>query len=122
MVVALPVLLFGCDQDNADHNRLHIPGPGFKADAKIGKVLFVANCMKCHGADARGTDKGPPLVDKTYRPGHHGDMVFHFAVSRGTKQHHWHFGDMPPVPNLSPEDVSNIISYVRLEQKNAGIK
>jgi mono/diheme cytochrome c family protein len=122
MALISPVFLSACDQDNADNSRLHIPGPDFKADTSIGKRLFSTNCIKCHGSGARGTDKGPPLVDKTYRPGHHGDMVFHFAVSKGTKQHHWHFGDMPPVPNLSPEDVGNIIAYVRLEQKKAGIK
>lgn len=123
MVLALPpVWLSGCDQDNSDRNRLHIPGPDFKADAQIGKVLFVANCTKCHGEAATGSDKGPPLVDRTYRPGHHGDMVFHFAVSRGVKQHHWHFGDMPTIPDLSPEDIGHIIAYVRLQQKKAGIK
>jgi mono/diheme cytochrome c family protein len=85
MALISPVFLSACDQDNADNSRLHIPGPDFKADTSIGKRLFSTNCIKCHGSGARGTDKGPPLVDKTYRPGHHGDMVFHFAVSKGTK-------------------------------------
>ena len=75
--LTFPLLLTACDQDSPDLSRLHIPGPDFKADSEEGKKLFSANCMKCHGADARGTDKGPPLVDETYRPGHHGDMVFH---------------------------------------------
>ena len=121
-VLIFPLLLTACDQDSPDISRLHIPGPDFQADTQKGKKLFSANCMKCHGVGARGTDKGPPLVHATYRPGHHGDMVFHFAVSRGAKQHHWYFGDMPPIPNLSPENVGNIIAYVRLEQKLAGIR
>lgn len=121
-VLILPLLLTACDQDSPDLSRLHIPGPDFKADPQEGEMKFSANCMKCHGVGGRGTDKGPPLVDATYRPGHHGDMVFHFAVSRGVKQHHWHFGDMPAIPDLTPEEVGNIISYVRLEQKEAGIR
>ncbi len=122
IVITAPALLSACDQNGTEHSGLHIPGPEFKPDAKTGKRLFSTNCSKCHGTDAKGTDKGPPLVDKTYRPGHHGDMVFHFAVSRGAKQHHRHFGDMPAVPNLSPEDVGHIIFFVRSEQRNAGIK
>jgi len=118
----LTVLLSSCDQDSQDSRRPRIPGPDFTADAQIGRVLFSANCAKCHGANLRGTGKGPPFLDKAYRPGHHGDMAFHLAASTGVKQHHWKFGDMPPVAGVSGEDVANIIAYVRLEQKKVGIK
>ena len=122
IVLVTPVLLSACDQNNSEHSGPHIPGPDFKPDVQKGRELFSQYCSKCHGVNATGTDKGPPLVDETYRPGHHGDMVFHFAVSKGAKQHHWHFGDMPPVPGLSPEDVGNIIAFVRREQRKAGIR
>ena len=122
IVITIPVLLTGCDQNNAEHSGPHIPGPDFKSDVNTGKKLFATNCSKCHGLDGMGTDKGPPLINQTYRPGHHGDMVFHFAVSKGAKQHHWHFGDMPPVSGLSPEDVGHIIAYVRNEQRKAGVR
>jgi len=122
MALALPVLLSSCDQDNQDRRRPRIPGPDFKADAQSGRALFSSNCAKCHGVNLRGTDKGPPFLDKAYRPGHHGDMAFHLAVSTGVRQHHWRFGDMPAVAGLSGEDVANIIAYVRLEQQKAGIK
>jgi hypothetical protein len=48
-------------------------------------------------------------------------MSFQMAVHRGVRQHHWPFGDMPPVPGLSAEDVGHIIAYVRQEQRRAGI-
>lgn len=68
------------------------------------------------------TDKGPSLVDEIYHPRHHGHRVFHFAVSKGASQHHWHFGNMLPVPGLTPKDVGNIVAFVRYEQRKAGIK
>ena len=48
-------------------------------------------------------------------------MAFHLAVKNGVKQHHWHFGHMPPVEDLSPEQVEHVIGYVREEQRRAGI-
>jgi len=118
------VSLAGCDAPDQEERRarLHLPPADFVADASIGRTLFQGNCAKCHGTDARGTDKGPPLIDSTYRPGHHADMVFHLAVKDGAKQHHWHFGDMPPVPGLTPEQVGHIIAWVRQEQRRAGIE
>ena len=124
-LILLPVAgLAACEQPNPEkaRERLHLPGPGFVADAALGKPLYDANCARCHGVAGRGTDKGPPLVSKTYRPGHHGDLVFHMAVKNGARQHHWGFGDMPPVPGLSPEDVGHIVAYIRAEQAKAGIR
>ncbi len=122
VIVSLVGLLSSCDQDSTDRNRLHIPGPDFKASTEKGSSLFSANCSKCHGVKLEGTDKGPSFLNKVYRPGHHGDMVFHWAVSKGVKQHHWHFGDMPAVAGLSGEDVADITAFVRLEQKKAGVR
>lgn len=123
-VLITAVLAVACDKPDAEkvRGKLHLPPPDFVADANAGKRLFEANCAKCHGVDGRGSDEGPPLVDKTYRPGHHADLVFHMAVKNGARQHHWHFGDMPAVPGLSPEDVGHIIAYIRREQRAAGIR
>lgn len=124
-LVLVPLVgLAACEKPDPQkvRERLHLPGPDFVADIARGKQLFAANCARCHGVAGRGTDQGPPLVDQTYRPSHHGDLVFHMAVKNGARQHHWGFGDMPPVPGLSPEDVGHIIAYVRAEQRKAGIR
>ena len=78
-----------------------------------GERLFNDNCAVCHGAAGAGTQVGPPLVHPIYKPDHHPDFSFHNAVRAGVKQHHWAFGDMPPRPGLSEDDVDNIISYIR---------
>lgn len=40
----------------------------------------------------------------------------------GTRAHHWQFGDMKPVPGLTPDDVAYITAYVRVKQRTAGIR
>ena len=65
--------------------------------------------------------EGPPLVHRYYEPNHHSDAAFHQAVRRGARQHHWRFGNMEPVPGVSPEEVGVIIRYVRNLQRKAGV-
>ncbi|OOG27645.1 cytochrome C [Thioalkalivibrio denitrificans] len=99
-----------------------IPPEGFQTDVRRGRELFQANCMECHGADALGTDQGPPLIHRIYEPSHHSDLAFYIAIARGTHQHHWEFGDMPPVPAVDGEDAAHIIAWIRQEQREAGIE
>ena len=105
--------------DTATPTAVTVPGNSLSFSA--GKTLFNANCAVCHGERAAGTESGPPLVHRVYEPGHHPDFAFHNAVQKGVPSHHWQFGDMPPVANLSEEDVSHIICYVRELQRAEGI-
>lgn len=92
------------------------------ANAKVGKTAFEAKCSACHGANAVGqNDVAPPLVHKIYEPSHHGDESFQRAVSLGVRQHHWTFGNMPPVDGLTRGEVTMIIAYVRELQRANGI-
>ncbi len=89
--------------------------------AREGKGAFDKSCAACHGTDAAGSEKGPPLVHDIYNPGHHGDAAFLAAVKRGTPRHHWNFGDMPPQPKVTDDDVTAIVRYVRELQEANGI-
>jgi mono/diheme cytochrome c family protein len=91
------------------------------AELKKGQGKFVAHCARCHGDSGLGTAQGPPLVHKIYEPNHHGDQAFQRAASAGVRAHHWNFGDMPKVEGVTPEDVTEIIRYVRWLQRQAGI-
>ncbi len=86
-----------------------------------GQTNFEANCLVCHGELATGSLIGPPLVHSIYRPAHHADVAFSLAVLRGTRAHHWRFGDMQPVPDVTPEMVEEIIGYIRWLQRQEGI-
>lgn len=91
------------------------------AELRDGEQKFIANCSRCHGIGGVGTTQGPPFVHKVYEPNHHGDAAFQRAVATGVKAHHWQFGDMPKVEAVQPEDVDQIVKYVRWLQKQAGI-
>ncbi len=91
------------------------------AELEVGRRAYNANCTLCHGRRALGTDQGPPLVHIVYEPAHHADGAFLLAVQRGVRAHHWSFGDMPPIPGLTREEVTEIIAYIRFLQRQAGI-
>ncbi len=80
-----------------------------------------ANCAQCHGANGAGSDKGPPLVHDIDNRGHHADAAFFFAVKRGVPRHHWVFGDMPPRPQVTEDDVYAIVRYIQELQEENGI-
>lgn len=95
--------------------------PSLSENARSGEQVFNANCVLCHGSNASGTGLGPPLVHKIYEPGHHQDFTIQSAVRNGVPAHHWQFGNMPPVPAVTDEDIPNIICYIRELQRANGI-
>lgn len=93
------------------------PDSNYRPSISQGKISYQSNCMKCHGKNLSGTTKGPSLLDDVYKSSHHADLSFYYAVKNGVRQHHWQFGDMPMVTGVSPQSVSDIISYIRWMQK-----
>lgn len=87
-----------------------------------GEAAFDASCSVCHGTRALGTAQGPPLVHIIYEPSHHADVAFLFAVERGVRAHHWSFGDMPPLPDVSRQEIEEITAYIRHLQQLVGIR
>ena len=88
--------------------RIKIP-ESFSNEAILGKKIFESNCIECHGKNAVGRKKiGPPLVHKIYEPSHHNDMTFYRAVEMGVRGHHWMFGDMAAVENVTRDEVKSI--------------
>ncbi|MBE9556071.1 MAG: cytochrome c [Proteobacteria bacterium] len=111
---------FGPSDESARSAQIVAP-PQLSAAASLGKKGYDDNCAQCHGGNAAGTDKGPPLVHAYYNPGHHGDEAFYMAVARGVRQHHWRFGNMPPQPQVTQGQAQMIIAYVREVQVANGI-
>jgi mono/diheme cytochrome c family protein len=105
------------DEERAEQLRA-VPVP---AEFQQGEALFERHCSSCHGEKALGTESGPPLVHIVYEPSHHADFAFYMAVTQGVRAHHWRFGDMPPVPGLQQEEISQITSYIRWLQRQVGI-
>lgn len=109
-------------QAQAQTMQIPKPSENLMPNPVLGKKLFAANCASCHGVDLKGTDKGPPMLHKVYEPSHHGDAAFQMAAKYGVRAHHWKFGDMKPVPTVTPDDVAHITAYVRAEQRKVGIQ
>ena len=124
LIGLLPLLVAACDgpPGGRDAYPFHLPPEGFVGDSAKGSELYRQNCLACHGVGAQGTNQGPPFLDNTYNPSHHADLAFHLAVKTGVRSHHWRFGDMEPMPGVSPETVGHIIAYVRDIQRKAGIE
>ena len=95
--------------------------PDFSQIAALGERDFNDNCAACHGRNAGGTENGPPLVHRFYKPDHHPDYTFVTAAKAGVRAHHWRFGNMPPQPQVSEAEINRIILYVRELQKENGI-
>ena len=96
--------------------------PELSSEAKSGEIAFTAYCVSCHGKNAAGTDKGPPLINQIYSSSHHSDFSFVRAVTLGVPQHHWLFGAMPPQPQVERKQIDQIVIYIRELQKANGIK
>ena len=106
----------------AQFMQLPKPSPGLMPNPAQGKTLYNTNCASCHGADLKGNDKGPAFLHKIYQPSHHADVAFQVAAKNGVRAHHWSFGDMAPVPTVTPDDVAHITAYIRGEQRKVGIQ
>lgn len=118
MVAAALVVCVACDSSQP---KPAVSGGTVPAELRAGEAKFNANCAICHGQQGVGTKQGPPLVHKIYEPNHHGDAAFQRAAANGVKAHHWEFGNMPKIDTVTPDDVDQIITYVRWLQKQAGI-
>ncbi len=119
VVIVIGVVAFG-DAPPEEPGAPAAPlDPGLVA---LGEPLYQANCATCHGTDLRGTSNGPSHLSVVYEPNHHGDIAFILAARNGVEAHHWPFGDMPPVPGLSDEDLAAIVAYVRHIQRAEGFE
>jgi mono/diheme cytochrome c family protein len=118
---ALGLVAAGCGGQDDEVARRLAALPPTPAVHRPGEQLYARNCAGCHGPQARGTDKGPPLAHRVYEPGHHSDQAFYLAVRNGVAAHHWRFGNMPAQPQVSEAELEAIVGYVRWIQREAGI-
>lgn len=87
----------------------------------LGQQKFRKFCSACHGKWGYGTDQGPPFIHGFYKPSHHGDPAFYRAPLKGVTAHHWRFGNMPPVPGITRQDLDSIIPFIRYIQRKNGL-
>ena len=132
------LLAFACGADTSDAtdsltsatvfvpatSTTALPPTSTVAAPKIpdGAAVYQQYCAECHGVDLRGTDKGPSQLSIIYEPNHHGDYAYRVAITQGTREHHWWFGDMPPVEDITDLEIEKVISFIRAEQQRLGFE
>lgn len=121
-IAAVGILIAGAYLIQQAEQAVIVVVPELSPKAITGMAGFEAYCVECHGKNAAGTEKGPPLVHSIYRPSHHGDFSFVRAVTVGVPQHHWLFGKMPPQSQLDRGEIDQIIVYIRELQRANGIQ
>ncbi len=99
----------------------NIKVPPLSDVAQRGKLAYEQFCANCHGKNIGGSDKGPTFISRLYHPGHHRDEAFITAARRGIIRHHWKFGDMKPVKDVTDDQIREIVIYVRRLQKENGV-
>ncbi len=84
---------------------------------KKGQNAFHKICSNCHGSDAMGKHtKAPKLIDEEYLAPNFTDDDIRETILNGT-------GKMPPQKkNVSAEEITEIIKYLRYSQKAAGLE
>ena len=115
--IAVALALASCGGDDTNTTAV-IP---LAADAD-GATAYEARCASCHGTDLRGTDTGPSQLSIVYEPNHHGDEGYRSAIRNGAPQHHWDFGDMPAISDITDEQIEAVIAYIRGEQQRLGFE
>lgn len=121
VLVGVGLLISKLIERPQDENPAKVIVPELSQQAEQGAKVFAANCASCHGVNAAGTKKGPPLVHDIYNPGHHGDESFWFAARNGVRSHHWPYGNMPAQPQVGDDDLRALVQYVRELQLANGI-
>lgn len=95
--------------------------PELDAIARAGERIYAEHCRACHGDNASGSDRGPPLVHMIYGRVRLPDAGFVLASRRGAKSRYWSFGDMPATVGLTEGEALRILAYVRSVQAANGV-
>jgi cytochrome c2 len=101
---------------------VNVTRPQLSSEAAVGDKAFQRLCAECHGPNAGGSNRGPPLVHRVYAPNHHADFSFLRAMTAGTRAHHWRFGDMAPRPAADETEARAIVRFLREMQRANGIQ
>ena len=121
VVAAVAAFVWWQQESRRQSVAVAVAVPTLSALAQAGEAAFGENCAACHGANAGGSGKGPPLIHKIYEPNHHADGAIVRAIAYGVKAHHWPFGNMPPQPQVTAAQTRAIIAYLREVQRANGI-
>ena len=89
-----------------EHDRQN-PYHGQEEAVAAGQLIFLDHCAQCHGADAMGTKKRPPLRSvRVQQQATEGDL--HWLIYNGNMKK-----GMPSWAKLPDQQIWQVITYVR---------
>lgn len=116
-IAAILLMLVGGDffraSKDGDYMRAGLDSEQIR---KEGLLLYNENCLECHGVHGRGTSFGPALTNKLYQTPLFKDKAFAQAIIYGVDEHHWNYGPMKPITELSQTHIAMITAYIRQVQ------
>ena len=115
--LGLAAILAACGSDTA----ATAPPEPIPTDAN-GATVYALRCASCHGEDLRGTTKGPSQLSIVYEPNHHNDDAYRNAIRNGVAQHHWAYGNMPTIEDITDQQIELVINYIRTQQQQLGFE
>jgi mono/diheme cytochrome c family protein len=107
-ILSIIIFTFSC----APKPKMEVPEP-----YKKGQNYFHRVCSNCHGSDAMGKHtQAPRLIDEEYLDNNFSDADIKETIINGTDK-------MPSQnKNVTSEEITEIIKYLRYSQKTAGLK
>jgi mono/diheme cytochrome c family protein len=90
--------------------------PVFAQDAAAGKAVYAKKCQTCHAADGNGSSGMATALKVEFKPlssdeiQKKSDADLKKVVTDGT-------GKMKAVTGVTPDDISNIVAYLRTMKK-----
>lgn len=120
-IVLIGLLVWMLGDGEPKDVRIEVFVPELSETALQGQRIFNDKCADCHGVNASGSAKGPPLIDLKYSQRQHADGAVNIAIMSGVRQHHWKFGSMQPLPAFDTAGIPAIITFIREVQRANGI-
>lgn len=111
------------DMRTLDDLRPAVQTAGGSGGAVDGAAIFAANCAACHQASGEGLPSVfPPLAGSEWVVGDPRvlvNIVLHGVSGDIEVKGETYAGMMPPFPQLSDEEISGVLSYIRSSWGNA---
>jgi mono/diheme cytochrome c family protein len=98
--------------------------PPIKASIDRGKKVYATYCLACHQADGSGVPRmNPPLIRTPYVVGDKKRLIN--VILKGLNEEveingEFYDNPMPPQPQLSDQQVADVLTYVRNSFGNKG--
>jgi mono/diheme cytochrome c family protein len=121
-LLCCPALVFVIFGTSGMEAFVENPGSREQAEAiEIGRVVFAEECAGCHGRLARGTERGPDLIQPAYGPSFTSDARLRRAVREGVPGRDGGVA-MPANPHLAEYRLHRMITFLREMQRAKGIR